>query len=163
MKSRQFWIALLLFLIIIFIGVGNFLRWWDLRVPAGPISSTHWLGVIGAGYLAIFTPIYSYIKRHTEGFFKKLLAFHVFGNMLAFLLITVHYTQQAGRPAEFEAVHSTGLILFIIVTIMVLTGFLQRFRIIQSLMKSWRFIHVSLSLSFYIVLLIHVLQFFDIV
>lgn len=163
MKSRQFWIASILLLIIIVIGVGNLLRWWDWRVSAGPISSTHWAGVIGAGYLAIVTPIYSYIKRHAQVFLKKLLAFHVFGNLLAFLLVTIHYTQQAGRPAEFEAVHSTGLILFIVVAVMVLTGFLQRFRIIPSLMKSWRFIHVSLSLSFYIVLITHVLQFFDIV
>ena len=163
MKSRQFWMASLLLLIIIVIGVGNQLRWWDWRMLIGPITLTHFLVVIGAGYLVIVTPVYSYLKRHTQGFSPKMLALHVFGNLLAFLLITIHYTQQTGRPAEFKAVHSTGLILYIFLVIMVLTGFLSRFRIMRSMMRLWRFIHVSLVLSICIVLVFHVLQYFGIV
>jgi hypothetical protein len=163
LKNRQFWLALLLLLIIAVISVGNYQRWWDWRFPVGPFASTHWLVWLGAGYIAVFTPLYAYLRRHTSGSLKNLLTIHVFGNLVAFLFIAIHYTQQAGRPPEFGAVHSTGLILFIIVTIMVVTGFLQRFGIIRSLIRSWRFIHVSLSLSFYIVLIVHVLQFFQIV
>jgi hypothetical protein len=162
LKNRQFWLALLLLLIIAVISVGNYQRWWDWRFPVGPFTSTHWLAWLGAGYIAVFTPLYSYLRRHTAGSLKNLLTTHVFGNLVAFLFIAIHYTQQMGRPPEFGAVHSTGLILFIIVTIMVVTGFLQRFGIIHSLIKSWRFIHVSLSLSFYIILIVHVLQFFEI-
>lgn len=161
-KRRHLWLASLILIIIILISTGNYLRWWNWRFPVGPFSSTHWLGIIGATYIAIITPLYAYIKRHTTGLSGSLLSLHVFGNLLAFLLVSVHYTQQAGRPAEFAAVHSTGLILYIVLSIMIITGFLQRFGIIHTLAKSWRFIHVSLSLSFYIIVITHVLQFLDI-
>jgi hypothetical protein len=162
LKTRQFWIALLTILIIIVISIGNYQRWWDLRFPVGPFSFTHWLGWFGAGFIATFAPLYSYIKHHTKDFSKTLLTLHVFGNLVSYLLVSIHFTQQAGRPAEFAAVHSTGLTLYIVVTAMVLTGFFQRFGIMKKLAKSWRFIHVSLTLSIYVVLAAHILQFFDI-
>lgn len=152
----------MILLVIIVVSIGNYQRWWDWRFPLGPYSFTHWLGWFGAGYVAIITPLYSYLKRHSRGKYGTLFKVHVFGNLIAFFLISIHYTQQAGRPSGFEAPHSTGLTLFIIVAIMVLTGFLLRFGLISRLLKPWRFIHVSLSLSFYIVLIIHILQFFDI-
>jgi hypothetical protein len=152
----------MILLVILVISIGNYQRWWDWRFPLGPFSSTHWLVWIGAGYLAVFTPVYAYLKRRRTESYSTLMKVHVFGNLLAFFLISIHYTQQTGRPAEFAADQSTGLVLFILVTTMVLTGFAQRFNIIRRLVRQWRFIHVSLSISFYIVLVIHVLQFFNV-
>ncbi len=161
LKNKQFWLAVLVLIIVGFIAYANYNRWWDWRYDAGPFTTTHWLGWIGAGYLAIFNPVYSYIKRHTSGRRAGLLSLHVFSNLAAFLLVTVHYTQQTGRPAEFAAVHSTGLVLYIIVASIVITGFLRRFVVIRGLLSTWRFVHVSLTLSLYIVLIIHILQFYD--
>jgi hypothetical protein len=157
-KSGQFYVAIALVLAIIILSIGNYLRWWDLHFYVGPLYFHHWLSFIGAGYIAIFTPIYSIIKRRSPGRLGTLLNIHVFGNLIAFLLISIHFTQQMGRPAQFAPTLGTGLALYIIVAIMVITGFVQRFRLAGRFLRSWRFVHVGLSLSFYIVVVIHILH-----
>lgn len=157
-KSGQFYIALVLVLANIILSIGNYLRWWDLHFYVGPLYFHHWLSFTGAGYIAIFTPIYSIMKRRSPKHFGTLLNIHVFGNLTAFLLISIHFTQQIGRPAQFAPTLGTGIALYIIVAIMVVTGFMQRFQLVGSFLRSWRFIHVSLSLSFYIVVVIHILH-----
>jgi len=157
-KGSQFYVAIVLVLVIVVTSIGNYLRWWDLHFYVGPEYFHHWLSFIGAGYIAIFTPIYSIIKRHSPGRFEALLKTHVFGNLVAFLFLSMHFTQHMGRPAQFAPTLGTGLALYIIVAIMVITGFVQRFRLAGGFLRSWRFVHVSLSLSFYIVVVIHVLH-----
>jgi hypothetical protein len=157
-KSGQFYSAIVLVLAIIILSVGNYLRWWNLHFDVGPLYFHHWLSFIGAGYIAIFTPIYAIMKRRSPERFGTLLNIHVFGNLVAFLLISLHFTHQLGRPAQFAPTLGTGLTLYIIVATMVVTGFVQRFRLAGRFLKSWRFIHVSLSLSFYIVVVIHILH-----
>jgi len=157
-KSSQFYIAIMLVLAIIILSVGNYLRWWNLHFYVGPLNFHHWLSFIGAGYIAVFTPTYAIAKRRSPGRFGTLLNIHVFGNIIAFLLISIHFTQQIGRPAQFAPTLGTGLTLYIIVAIMVVTGFVQRFQFAGRFLRSWRFVHVSLSLSFYIVVVIHILH-----
>jgi hypothetical protein len=157
-KSIQFWIALFLALAVVILSLGTYLRWWDMVIVIGPYLLPHWLSWIGAGYIAIVTPIYSIFKRRYPQHYKTLIKIHVFGNLTAFLLIAVHFSYHLGRPPEIAPILGTGLALFIIVGIMAVTGFFQRFRLIRRFLKQWRFIHVSLSLSFYIVLLIHILR-----
>jgi hypothetical protein len=157
-KNKQFYVALLLVLAIVVLSIGNYLRWWDLHFYVGPLNFHHWLSFIGAGYIAIFTPIYAILKRRSPKQFGTLLNIHVFGNLIAFLLISIHFTQQMGRPAEFAPTLGTGITLYIIVAIMVVTGLMQRYHLASRFLTSWRFIHVGLSLSFYIVIVIHVLH-----
>jgi len=157
-KNSRFYVALLLVLAIVILSIGNYLRWWDLHFYVGPLYFHHWLSFIGAGYIAIFTPIYVILKRRSPKRFGTLLNVHVFGNLVAFLLISIHFTQQMGRPAEFAPTLGTGIALYIIVAIMVVTGLMQRYRLASRFITSWRFIHVGLSLSFYIVIVIHVLH-----
>ncbi|OGN97294.1 MAG: hypothetical protein A2Z77_02440 [Chloroflexi bacterium RBG_13_51_36] len=157
-KSGKFYVAIALVLAIIIVSIGNYLRWWDLHFYLGPEYLHHWLSFIGAGYIAIFTPIYSIMKRRSPKHFGTLLNIHVFGNLVAFLLVSIHFTQQMGRPAQFAPTLGTGLTLYIIVAIMVITGFVQRFQLAGSFLRSWRFVHVGLSLSFYIVVVIHILH-----
>jgi hypothetical protein len=157
-RGNKFYIAVALVLAIIALSIGNYLRWWDLHFYVGPLYFHHWLSFTGAGYIAIFTPIYSIIKRRSPWRFRTLLNIHVFGNLVAFLLISIHFTQQIGRPAQFAPTLGTGIALYTIVAIMVITGFVQRFKLVGSSLKSWRFVHASLSLSFYIVVIIHVLH-----
>jgi hypothetical protein len=157
-KGSQFYVAIVLVLAIIILSIGNYLRWWNLHFYVGPLYFHHWLSFIGTGYIAIFTPIYSILKRRSPKHFEALLKTHVFGNLIAFLFISMHFTQHMGRPAQFAPTLGTGLALYIIVAVMVITGFVQRFRLAGGFLRSWRFVHVSLSLSFYIVIVIHVLH-----
>ena len=162
LRNTQFWLASVLLVITAVISVGNFERWWDWYFDLGYFSFTHWLVWFGAGYIAAFTPLYLYLKRSHKGNLGLLMKVHVFGNLIAFALISIHFTQQAGRPAQFPPVHSTGLILYIFTGAMVVTGFMQRFQLAGRLRTTWRFVHASLSLSFYIVIVVHVLQSYDV-
>jgi hypothetical protein len=79
--------------------------------------------------------------------------------MLAFLLISIHFTGQINRPAEFYPDLGTGLILYIVILLLVATGFTHRFRLIPRIKSQTRkFVHVGLSFSFYIIRGIHVLH-----
>jgi len=162
-RNRQSHFALLLVLAIILLSIGNYLRWWDLHYYVGPLYFHHWLSFIGAGYIAISTPIYSVMKRHSPKHVRTLLSIHIFGNLVAFLLVSIHFTQQMGRPAQYAPTLGTGLTLYIIVAIMVVTGLMQRFDLAGRFLGSWRFIHIGLSLSFYIVIVIHVLHNLEII
>ncbi len=158
LRDWQFWLAVLLVLATAIASIGNYFRWWDLHFYIGPYYFHHWVGWAGGVYIAVFTPVYSVLKHRSPHHLRTLVKIHTFGNLIAFLLIAIHFTQQVGRPPEFAPVLGTGLALFIIVALIVFTGFMNRFRLASALVKTWRFIHVGLSLSFYIVLLIHVLH-----
>jgi len=162
-KNKEFLLSLLLLVIIAVISVGTYERWWDWRISLEYFYLTHWLAWVGMGYVAVFTPIYVFLKRYRKGSYKTLMKVHVFGNLIAFLLISVHFSQQIGRPAAFAPLHSTGLILYTFMTLVVITGFLQRFGLIYQLRNSWRYIHSSLISAFYIVIVIHILQFYNVV
>jgi hypothetical protein len=90
---------------------------------------------------------------------KALLRIHVYGNLLAFLLISIHFASQIARPAEFFPDLGTGLALYVVMLLLTTTGFLQRFRIMPGLkLQSNRFFHVSVAVSFYILIGIHILH-----
>jgi len=156
--GSQFWLASLLIIAVIMVSIGTYSRWWNMHFYVGPLYVHHWLSFIGAGYIAIYTPIYALAKRRAPQRFGTLLKVHVFGNLVAFLLISVHFTQHMGRPPQFAPTPGTGLTLYIIVALMVITGYMQRFRLAGRFSRTWRFVHVSLSVSFYIVLIVHVLH-----
>jgi len=158
LKKTEFWLVSLLIIAIIILSIGNYSRWWDLHFYVGPLYIHHWLSFIGSGYIAIFTPIYAITKRRSPQSFGTLLKVHVFTNLIAFLFISIHFTQQMGRPPQFAPTLGTGITLYIIVALMVITGYMQKFQLARKFLKTWRFIHVSLSVSFYIVIIIHVLH-----
>jgi hypothetical protein len=147
----------------IVLSVATYNRWWDLRLDIGPVYLSHLLGWVGFAFIGIYTPIYSYIKRRAPAKYKFLLNTHNVGNLVAFMLISMHFTQQVGRPAEFYPDLGTGLALYVSVCLMVITGFLMRFKLAKQLSKTWRFIHTSFVLPFYILILVHVLHSFGIV
>lgn len=157
-SDRRFLLALAIIIAIIVISIGTYQRWWSLRILVEPFYLGHWLGIIGAGWIAVFTPIYVYLKRKSPRRFQTVTKIHVFGNLGAFLLISMHFWQQLGRPADFAPDLGTGLSLYIVITAMVVSGLILRFKLVRSSPQTWRAIHVGLSVSFYIVLIIHVLR-----
>jgi uncharacterized membrane protein len=82
----------------------------------------------------------------------------VFGNLLAVMLVSVHFAMQMSRPAESAPALGTGLATFLLFVVIVAAGFMMRFGLAVKHRESWRLIHVGLSLSLFIVLLIHALR-----
>lgn len=83
----------------------------------------------------------------------------MFGNLAAFLLISLHFAGQVGRPATFYPEFGTGLALYIAMALQVYTGTAFRFGAKRYLKPmTTRFVHVGLALAFYIVIGIHILH-----
>ena len=85
---------------------------------------------------------------------------HIFSNLFSFMLISIHFAQQMGRAVHPE--DRTGLTLYIIVLLLVATGFLHRFRILGKGRiyppHRNRYLHLSVTTAFYIVIIIHILH-----
>jgi hypothetical protein len=139
--------------------VATYLRWFQLNFFIGRFRFTHWLVWIGTLYIVLMTPVYYVLKRHYGGRLSALVKVHMFGNLLSFTLVSIHFAQQIGRPPQFYPDLGTGLALYVVMFILVVTGFFHRFRIIKSIRPHLnRFTHVSITLSFYIIIVIHILQ-----
>ena len=157
-NKPAFWIALLL---IIATPVLMFAVYYDilqLHISVGPYFIHHWLSWIGATFIAVFTPIYYSLKRSKPQSLKTLLGVHVFGNLLAFMFISIHFTQQISRPAQFYPDLGTGIVLYATMLLLVATGFSMRFQIGNTARKTLKFIHTSTTVTFYLIILVHILH-----
>jgi hypothetical protein len=117
------------------------------------LTITHLASYIGGFWIAIFTPIYQVLKRRSPQHFKSMLNVHVLGNLLAFVLITTHLTHR-----EINSVFlGSGTALYIALVSMVVTGIIQRFNLLKSIRKQVKFVHVSMTTAFYLILIVHVI------
>jgi hypothetical protein len=159
LKKIDLGLALVIILLTAFLVVGRVLNWYSLGFFVGPFRASHWLVLIGSAYVAIATPAFSILKKHFQSRYEPLIRFHVFGNLSAFLLVTIHFISQVTRSAASYPRLGTGLALYIVMLLLVTSGFLYRFRIIPRLnLGTNRFVHVGIALSFYILIGIHVLH-----
>jgi hypothetical protein len=158
LRNHYFWVAVVILLVTVYLSFGTYVGWFQLGFFVDPYRFNHWLGWIGVVFVAVYTPLYHFLKRRYAKRAKALLGTHVIGNLLSFLLISVHFASQLGRPAQFFPDLGTGIILYAMVTIMVATGILQRFQIVSSFLRKWRFLHTSMATSFYLVILVHILH-----
>ena len=162
-KNLQLSLIMILLFALGFLMVAIYSDWLNLSFRVNGLFFTHWLSWIGALFISIYTPIFYITKRLYPIQVNKLLNIHVFGNLLAFLLISTHFAGQVGRPLQFYPEGRTGVALFVITLLTVASGIVHRYNLIPSfgrfeVPKRNRFVHVSLSLSFYIVIVVHVLH-----
>jgi len=158
-KNTEFLFATLIIIVTILLSVVSYLRIYDLNFIVGQYRLSHWFSWVGTFFIAIYSPIYFALKRKYPRKIRTLLRIHIYGNLFSFLLISIHFTQQVSRPEAFFPDLSTGLLLFIVMPIMVLTGYFQRFKIVNAINPhANRYLHISLTLTFYLTILIHILQ-----
>jgi len=162
LRDIYFWSALLIVLATIYLMVATYLRWFLLHFTLdlfiGSFYIHHWFSWIGTLFIAVFTPAYYILKRRYAKRFRTLLKLHVFGNLLAVMLVSIHFTQQISRPPQFYPDLGTGIVLYAAMIILVATGFLQRFQFAKSLGRYWRFIHNSVTVTFYLIIIVHILH-----
>ena len=121
----------------------------------------HWAVIFGAFYLAIVSPFFSVLKRTKPASLGTLFRVHVFGNLLAFILISVHFAGQLSRPLEFYPDLGTGVGLYTVMSVLVFTGFILRYSLVSGrLRKLLRGVHVVSVVSFYLVIVVHALSVF---
>ena len=119
----------------------------------------HWLSAIGTTYLAIVTPIYYLMKRRYSNRLKTLVNIHMVGNLLAVMLISIHFALEIGRPLDAYPRLGTGIVLYATVLALVGTGFLLRFRQPKKTGgRSIRFVHTAVTVTFYFIIFVHILH-----
>jgi hypothetical protein len=160
-EQRRNWlqmaIAAALVAAIVVLTAGIYSGWWDFTAVVGRYTVTHWLGWIGSGYLAVTIPMYSVLKRVFKIQSPRLVAAHVFSNLIAFGAISVHFAYRLG-PLEFTIAFGTGLVMYLVLTGIVTAGLIKHFTTSVKLQNHMTFIHRGLSLSLIIELPIHILR-----
>ena len=157
-KNTTFVVSLTLIIITIILSIATYNRWLELRFEVGPVYFSHLLGWIGTLFIAVYSPIYYYLKRRNPNKLKTLLNIHSFGNLIAFIFISMHFAQQMGRPADYFPDLGTGLALFIAVCTLVTTGILRRFQLGKQFIGYYRTLHIGATMTFYIIVIIHILH-----
>jgi len=154
-------LALALFLILfslVLVGLIYF-DWFNVGFMVGPFRFHHWSVILGTFYVAVATPIFALIKRTKPESLRNLYRIHVFGNLFAILLISIHFGGQLSRPAEFYPDLGSGVALYVAMIVLALTGFFLRFRLIANGNRRLvRWIHVIAVVFFYIVIALHALH-----
>jgi hypothetical protein len=164
LKNTDFWAALSIIIATVCLMIADNLHWIHFGDFMGPLRANHWFVLIGTFYIAFAVPIIATLKRRTPNKYKTLFKIHVFGNLLAFLLVSLHFAGQINRPATFYPELGTGFALYIIMVLLVATGFTHRFQLIPQIKSQTRkFVHVGLTFSFYIIIGIHILHGFNLI
>jgi hypothetical protein len=159
LKDSNLGVSSVLIVTTIILSIAAYLRWIQLNFFVGPLRFTHWLVWIGTLFVAVYSPAYYFLKRRFPTRIQALLKIHVFGNLFSFMLVSIHFAQQIGRPPQFYPDLGTGVALYIVMLVLVASGFLHRFQILRTFKPHLnRFLHISVTISFYIIILIHILQ-----
>jgi hypothetical protein len=158
----RFLLTILLILSVVLAWM-NYSGFFELHIRVGPFFIHHWFSLAGSIYIAFFTPLYYYLKRKRPGLTRTLLRLHTYGNVVSFGLISIHFSQHISRPAAFYPDLQTGLALYLTVVVLVLTGYLMRYRLFSIPYSMVRFLHVSSTTAFYFVIWIHILHGFGII
>lgn len=161
LRNKSFLTETTYIVTIVIITISIFLDLIEVGFFLGPLRFSHWMGIIGAFYILIFTPLYYFMKRRFPNRRKTLINIHIFGFTTSYLLVSIHFAGQLSRPLQFYPDLGAGLALYILVTFLVLTGYLYRYRPIK--LKSGkllpphfnRALHVGLVSGVYIVLIVH--------
>ena len=157
-RDAYFWVTILFLILADYFFVGIYLSWFDFGVIIGQYRLNHWLGWLGFLFILVYIPLFVTLKRKYVDKIRLFLGIHVLGNLLAYVLITIHFTSQISRPAQFYPDLGTGLALYVFMIISITTGFLQRFNLINRLRRTWRFLHKSSVVVLLVIILIHILH-----
>ena len=153
LRKPDFWVALVIIVLIIsFSALALFdAHLFDFSI--GFLSFNHWASWIGGLWIAFVTPIYYVIKQRRPLRIKALLRIHIFGNLVAFMLISVHFWYELATVTRI----GIGMALFIALLILVVTGVLYRFNIWRSSKKYLKYLHITMTTAFLLILIIHIL------
>ena len=163
MKNTLVLLASLIIAVTIIIVALIFLRvfripFFQLNVLGASHSAVHWIGFIGTLYIAFATPAYPLVKRKYPQHIQRTLNIHVIGNLLAVLLVSIHFAHQVTRPASNYPDLGTGIVLYATMMLLVVTGVILVSNIGTKFVKQTSFLHPAFALTFYTVIIMHIIQ-----
>jgi hypothetical protein len=160
-RTLEFWLTLILLLATVTASIAAYIFWYRLTFFVGSYLFIHWLSLVGTAFIAVATPIHYILKRKRPQNFKKILKIHIIGNLSAFLLSSIHFAQNAGRLAGAPQRLEIGLTLYVVLSLIVATGIVERYQTNRKLLRYIKGIHKYTVLLLYLVVLIHLLEGFN--
>lgn len=158
-RNWEFWVSIITLLLVIILMIAYYDRWFSFAARIGPFRVIHYVAFAGTLYIAFGVISFAVLKRRNPKRYKMLLRMHTLGNLIAFLLISIHFAGQVGRPANFYPNFGTGLTLYIGMVALVVTGLALRFSLSKRFSpNSNHFIHAGLAIAFYLIIGIHILH-----
>jgi len=154
LRDLDLWGALVIILFTVLLSSLIIVDRSSFSLSVGSDLFIHWAAWIGGLWIALFTPIYYFLKHHRSLRIKAWVTMHMFGNLFAFMLISVHFWYWI----TFVSFMGTGFALFVATLTLVISGIFYRFNLMQRPKKYIRFIHVSMTTAFYLILAIHILS-----
>ena len=159
-RDVKFWGLILIFLLAVHINTAIFLGKINIIFYVYSIDFPHLVGILGASFIALFTPVFYILKRRKPQHYKQLLNLHMFGSTISFLLISMHVVFDLLRLPI-----GLGVMLFVFVSLLVVSGFVSKFKllkpfsiVVKDLPHSNRAFHVSLIFSFYLIFFFHLVN-----
>ena len=162
-RNSAFWLALVILLVTVFVSVVAYVRWYTLGFFVGSLFFVHWLSLAATTFIVLLVPIYYVLKRRSPQRIRILLKIHVFGNLFAFLLVSIHFAQNTGRLSGFYLRLGEGFVLFSVLCLIVATGMLERFGGKNKIVRYTRPIHRYAVAVLYLVMILHVIQALNII
>lgn len=162
-RRPSFWIALTIIALTAIAVFMVYLRiaripFFLLNILGVENSPVHWLGWTGSLIILATTALYSLRKRAFHKVSSRVLKLHAFGNLLGFLLISIHFIHQVTRPASNYPVLGTGIVLYSAMLILVLTGFTTFFVLKPSWVKYYKFLHPAAAFTLLMVIVMHIIH-----
>jgi uncharacterized membrane protein len=88
----------------------------------------------------------------------KTLNIHIIGNLVAVLLVSVHFAHQVTRSTSAYPDLGTGIVLYAAMMLLVATGILRYSGIGKRFAKQIIFLHPAFAVTFYMVIILHILH-----
>ena len=129
-----------------------------LNLTLGPFPLHHWMSLTGASFVAAYIPVYHNLKSRYPAKMRILLKIHIFGNLLSFMLISLHFTHQTLVPVNVPPSPATGWPMYLAMLMLITTGIFRRFLIAGRYQTYWKYLHTSLPVTVYLLIVFHVLR-----
>ncbi len=155
----ELWVSAITVFLTVFLMIAYYNRWFSFATRVGPFRIIHYIAFAGTLFIAFGVILFAAFKRRFPNRYKILLKAHVFGNLLSFLLVSLHFAGQVGRPADSYPDFGTGLAMYLGMVLSVATGLVLRFKVSRSFSPlASRFVHAGLAFVFYTIIVVHILH-----
>ena len=158
-RNWEYWFSAIIVFLTVFLMIAYYNRWISFAARIGPFRIIHYIAFAGTLYIVFGVILFAVLRRRNPNHYKMLLRVHSIGNLFAFMLISLHFAGQIGRPLNFYPNLGTGLALYAGMIALVGTGLALRFSLFRSVSpKTNRFVHAGLAFAFYLIIGVHILH-----
>ena len=162
-RRTSFWVALAIILVTAVSVALVLLRM--TRIPFMIVdvlgvrnSLVHWAGWAGAITVLVVTASYVHRKRVLRAPSAGTLRLHAFGNLLGFLLISIHFSHEITRPPANYPDLGTGVVQYAAMIMLVSTGFTAFFAVRPAWASYYRFLHPAAALTLLMTIVLHIIH-----